>query len=140
MCLRRHREAMNMNLSENPHCLILSSLGHVLFSSQRRNKADCHQQELQPRAAQPRVGLKPVGSCFSHSLPLHKGDDVILSAVATWPACRHCLHRDTSALPALCQLGGTVRLELLSLAAPRPTCGYTHVRFHAPQVTFYAKK
>lgn len=39
---------MNVNLSENPHCLILPSSGLVLFSSQRRSKGDCHQQELQP--------------------------------------------------------------------------------------------
>lgn len=117
---------MNVNLSENPHCLILPSSGLVLFSSQRRSKGDCHQQELQPGGR----GLRqPVSSCFSRSLGSsgHKGDDVILSA---WPRGPRAVTVFSGHLcaAALCQLGG-------ARSAPTPRSTPPPVRVHACAAT-----
>lgn len=67
-----------------------------LFSTWKTNKDDFpqkHSSMLQLPAV-----LKALNSP-SCSSSLHKGDDVIPLALATWPACRHCLHTDTSVLP-----------------------------------------
>lgn len=76
-----------------------------LFSTGKTNKDDFQQKHSS--LLQLPVVLKAPNSP-SCSSSLHKGDDVIPLALATWPACRHCLHPDTSVPPVLYWLPATV--------------------------------
>lgn len=92
-------------------------LGACFIFDTKKREGDFHQQKLPP-LTQLCALLKLASSCFSRSPALHKGDDVIFSLPATWPACRsHCLHADTSALAAWndCAFG----IELHSFSLPR---------------------
>lgn len=102
---------------------------------QRRNRNDFHLKKSATVCSIAPAVLQLASSRFSCSSAVHKGDDVIFLLWATWPACRHCLHTVSSALPTLEQLGRTVCLELncIPLAAPCPPakavphlCALTH--------------
>lgn len=97
--LTRHTKTTSKSLLEKSNPLDYILFGDMfLFSTRKTNKDDFPQKHSS--LLQLPVVLKAPNSP-SCSSSLHKGGDVIPLALATWPACRHCLHTDTSVLPVL---------------------------------------
>lgn len=85
---------MNMSLLEKSNLLDYILFGGHVFIFDTEDKF----QQKHSSPLQRPVELKALNSP-SCSSSLHKGDDVIPLALATWAACRHCLYTDTFALP-----------------------------------------